>query len=296
MKKIDLTSISRKNETSLMRKIWLSGLSLLVLFLLASCDIVEAPFLENHDSGGGVTENPRKVLLFDFTGHTCKSCPKAHKSIDQLKQLYGDRLVPVAFHLGYFAKPLAGGKFSTDFRTPEGELLEKHFDFVAFPTGTVQTLANDQLQPYSAWPSIVSENIVGDSPIKIGITHLHFSPSGELTAVVSVTALQTIPGAMSLAVYVLEDGVADWQKDEDFDPMDIPFYQHHHVFRTSLNGLWGERIGGDSGMQKGVNENVELAKLLNPAWKAENCMVIAFVYQNLTKRIIQVESSKLNLE
>jgi len=140
----------RKNAASLMRKIWFSGLSFLVVFLFATCDIVEAPFLENHDPGGGVTENPQKVLLFDFTGHTCKSCPKAHKSIDQLKQLYGKQLVPVAFHLGYFAKPLTGEKFSTDYRTPEGALLEKHFDFVAFPTGTVQTLANDQLQPYSA--------------------------------------------------------------------------------------------------------------------------------------------------
>jgi len=108
--------------------------------------------------------------------------------------------------------------------------------------------------------------------------------------------LQTVPGAVSLAVYVLEDGIVDWQKDEDFDLLDIPDYVHNHVFRTSLNGLWGERVGGDTGLQKGIIEKVEFSKILNPAWKAENCTVIAFVYLDSTKRIIQVESSKLNLE
>jgi hypothetical protein len=271
-------------------------MSFLLVFLFASCDIVEPPFLEDHDQGGGVTENPQKVLLFDFTGHTCKSCPKAHKSIDQLKQLYGEKLVPVAFHLGYFARPLTSGKFATDFRTPEGVLLEEHFDFVAFPTGTVQTLANNQLQPYSAWPATISDNIEGDAPVKIGISHLHFSGNGTLTAEVTVTSLQTVPGAMSLAVYVVEDGIVDWQKDEDFDPMDIPDYVHNHVFRTSLSGVWGKRIGSDTGMQIGIIEKTEFSKLLNPAWKAENCTVVAFVYLDLTKRIVQVESSRLNLE
>jgi len=268
-------------------------LGMLFLLLIASCDVIEAPFIESTGGGDSTVSNPRKVMIFDFTGHTCKSCPKAHTAISQLKGLYGDRLVPVAFHLGYFAKPLTTGKFTTDFRTPEGTLLESYFDFISFPIGTVQSMNKEGLQPYPSWPASVAAAIEGESPLKIRIVPEYLPGLSAITPEVYVTALEKIEGPVSLAVYLVEDGIVDWQKDEDFSGLDNPDYIHNHVFRTSLSGLWGQRIGSDQGMDKGYIYEIELSKTLNPAWKTENCSIIAFVYREDTKEIIQVESVDL---
>lgn len=270
-------------------KIFIGSKFLIILLLLFSCDIIEEPFMEKNDDGQVTTENPQKVLLIDFTGHTCKSCPKAHQSIEQLQGLFGGRIVPIAFHLGYFAKPMTSGKFTTDFRTPEGTLLEKYFDFVSFPIGTVQTLNKDQLQPYAAWPAAVSAGISGDAPIKIEIDPEYLAGLGAIAGHIHVTALQAVSGQVNLAVYLVEDSIVDWQKDEDFDPMDIPDYVHNNVFRTSLTGLWGQPVGNADGLAKGFTIETQLAKLLNPAWKIQNCTLVAFVYREDTKEIIQVE-------
>lgn len=266
-------------------------LSLLLLLVLpfASCDIIEAPFTEKNDDGQPTTVNPQKVLLIDFTGHTCKSCPKAHKAINQLTGLYGSRLVPVEFHLGYFAKPMTSGKFTTDFRTPEGTLLESYFDFVSFPTGTVQTLDKDQLQPYASWSSAVSADILGDSPVKIEIFPVYLPGLRTITPEIRITSLEAVEGPLNLAVYLVEDGIVDWQKDEDFDPMDIPDYVHNHVFRTSLNGLWGEPVGTPSGMVKGNIFERDYSKVPDAGWRVEKCSIIAFVYRTATRQVVQAE-------
>jgi hypothetical protein len=264
----------------------------LILLLLASCDIIEAPFMETSKGDTTAIANPQKVLLFDFTGHTCKSCPKAHKSIEQLIGLYGDRLVPVAFHLGYFAKPLTSGKFSTDFRTSEGTLLEKHFEFTSFPIGSVQTLNSQQLQPYASWPAAVAANITGNAPVRIGIAVNYLSGLNAVTAKISLTAMESVTGQLNLAVYLVEDSIIDWQKDEDFDPMDIPDYVHNHVFRTSLNGLWGQTVGNADGIAKDYIFETEFSKILNTGWKVENCVLIAFVYRQDTREVLQVETKK----
>lgn len=266
---------------------------LLILLIMSSCDYISEPYIEKSDTDTSLNVNPQKVLLFDFTGHTCKSCPKAHKSIDQLKELYGDRLVPVAFHLGYFAKPMTSGKFTTDFRTPEGALLEKHFEFISFPIGTVQTLNKDQLQPYASWPASVSAGISGDSPVKIRIVPEYLPGLNAITPEVYVSALENISGPLNLAVYLVEDSIVDWQKDEDFDPMDIPDYVHNHVFRTSLNGLWGQPVGSTGGMEKGFSFEAEFSKILAAGWNVEHCAIIAFVYRDDTKEVVQVEAKAL---
>ncbi len=235
-----------------------------------------------------MTEEVQRVLVIDFTGHTCKSCPKAHHTIDQLKELYGDRIVPVAFHLGYFAKTQSGEKFTTDFRTPEGALLEKYFDFISFPIGTVQNIRTDGLIPHGTWPSAAGALMSGKAPVKIGVKTEYLAGLHALTADVEITALEAVAGTLKVAVWVVEDSITDWQKDEDFDPMDIPDYVHNHVFRTSMNGLWGETIGSAADMEKGSTFTKEFSVALKSNWLARNCSVVVVVYREEGMEVVQV--------
>jgi hypothetical protein len=114
-----------------------------------------------------------------------------------------------------------------------------------------------------------------------------------VTPEIYITALKDVTGQLNLAVYLVEDSITDWQKDEDFDPMDIPDYVHNHVFRTSLNGLWGQPVGTAEGMVKGYTFQTELSKILNTGWKIDNCVIIAFVYREDTKEVVQVEAAEL---
>ena len=45
----------------------------------------------------------RRVLLEDFTGQKCRNCPKAHREISSLKEVYGDNLIAVSIHAGGYA-------------------------------------------------------------------------------------------------------------------------------------------------------------------------------------------------
>jgi hypothetical protein len=270
--------------------LWILALGLLLG--LSSCDYIEAPYTEKIDGGGEVTANQQNVLLLDFTGHTCKSCPKAHRTIDQLKTLYGDRVVPVAFHLGYFAKTQSGTKFTTDFRTPEGGLLEKYFEFVSFPIGTVQNISKEGLIQHGTWPSEVSAYMDGDAPIKLGIQTNYLQGLHAFTIQVDVKALAAVEGTLKMAAWVVQDSIIDWQKDEDLEDMDDPDYVHMHVFRTSFNGLWGETMNAVPGVAKDFTFAKELSVALKPEWKAEDCMVVVVVYREEDKRVMQVRSSE----
>jgi hypothetical protein len=266
-------------------------LPLVLLFagLAVSCDIIEPPYTEKPLDNDTAVAAQRKVVLFDFTGHTCKSCPKAHRSIDQMLEIYGGRLIPIAFHLGYFAKPLSGD-FSTDFRTPEGAALENYFNFVAFPTGTVQNLRSDGLQTYSSWPATVAEELEVKTPLKITVVPEFVPGTLTLSAEIYIKADEAATGPLKYAVYLLEDGIVDWQKDEDADPMDVPDYVHNHVFRTSFSGVWGESVGDGNGLEKGVTFQSERTIVLDSAWNPDHCHIVSFVYRDDTKEIIQAES------
>ncbi len=269
-------------------------LILLFMVILAGCDIIEGPFLENTDDNGQALQNPQKVLVVEYTGHTCKSCPKAHKTVHILQDLYPGRVIPVAFHLGYFARTQTGDKFTTDFRTPEGGLLENYYEFNSFPTGTVQNLRSDGLIPHGQWPSAVLAFMDGNSPIKIEIDPDYLAGLNAVEMNIKATALAPVTGTLKITAYLLEDGVIDWQKDEDFDPMDIPDYEHMHVFRTSACGFWGQLLNDSTAVEKDFVFESTRYIMLQSNWQPANCSVVGIVYRDEDKQIIQVEAHKLH--
>ena len=78
----------------------------------------------------------RKVLVEEFTGVRCVNCPAGASELDNLRGIYGDRLVVVSVHAGEFSPPFSDSRF--DFRTPEGEALEKRLGApLGYPTAVI---------------------------------------------------------------------------------------------------------------------------------------------------------------
>lgn len=266
-------------------------LSLSVFF--GACDVLEAPYFEEHDSGGPVGEDiPKNVLVLEFTGHTCKSCPKAHRTIGQLEEIYGDRVIPVAFHTGYFARTLPGDKFNTDFRTPQGMEMEIYFEFAIYPIGLVDNLDKSRLSSYSSWPSEAEALMELESVVDLSSTSSFDEETKEVEVKVILKNKVALQGEIMLAVYLVEDGIVSWQKDEDNDPLDVEDYVHNNVFRTSAGSVWGEGLS-DSDCSANANVQIVKSMVLDPQWKPENCTVITYLYESETREVIQCSSELL---
>ncbi len=261
--------------------------------IFGSCDVLEGPYLETHDMGGEVGEkNLLNVLILDFTGHTCKSCPKAHRTIDQLKDLYGDRLIPVAFHTGYFARTQSGEKFTRDFRTSQGAEMGIHFEFVSFPIGLVGNLDKTRLSTYSSWPAEADALMSVESPVELSTDIDYNENTGAVEATINLINKTALEGDVRLAVYLVEDGIISWQKDEDEDPIDVENYIHNHVFRTSAGSVWGETLS-ESESSPDANAQIKKSLLMDSSWVPENCSLVVLLYESGTMEVIQCTSKHL---
>ena len=113
---------------------------------ISGCDTVDQPFKNaiNVDwasvvYGDTVRQTESTVYIEDFTGHTCKNCPKATKVLVKLDSLYGDRVVPLAIHARSSGFSNADTSYPTDFSTPESESLWNYFGPpIGLPNGMVQ--------------------------------------------------------------------------------------------------------------------------------------------------------------
>lgn len=78
----------------------------------------------------------KNVLIEEYTGIHCGYCPYAHKIVNELLKVQGDKVYAIAIHAGSFATP---GSDQPDFRTVNGNELNNHFGVSNFgyPAGMV---------------------------------------------------------------------------------------------------------------------------------------------------------------
>jgi hypothetical protein len=264
------------------------------LFIL-SCDRVKPPYEDvSSDLTGG-----RKVLVEDFTGHKCGNCPRASKAIYDLKSLYGDKLIIMAVHAGGFATPFPPNApyYTYDFRTTEGTQLDTDFGISAAgnPNGLVnrRNVNGSYIISSTDWAGQVADVLSSTDavPAKLTITNSYDDASRTLTSEITSEFFRTIQGTHRLTVYMVEDSIVNWQKDYDVIPNDIPDYVHREVLRGSMNGTYGEVI---SPTVIGNVINTTYTSSLGSDWNEKHLSVIAFIYDEATREIIQVEQSAVH--
>lgn len=101
---------------------------------------------------------------------------------------------------------------------------------------------------------------------------------------------QTLTGNYKLCVYMLEDSIVNWQKDYDVTPEDVPDYVHREVLRGSMNGPYGDVIAVTT---SGSISNFTFNYTLDGGWNENHFSLVAFLYDDATKEIIQVEQKHL---
>ncbi|MBW6498421.1 MAG: Omp28 family outer membrane lipoprotein [Bacteroidales bacterium] len=269
----------------------------LVVFgvLLASCDIIEEPYMTGPDGNGQTGEVVRKVLLEEFTGHQCPNCPAGAQEAADLKAFFGDQLIIMSIHAGFFARTTAP-HFLADYRSPAGNEINNYFGISYNPVGMVNRadFSGSHILTPSAWGGAISQILEQDPQAGIEISLSYETMSRQLNVAIKTTALENIEGPLYLAAFLLEDNIMSPQQTNDPQyPNGIQEnYYHMHVLRADINGAWGEELSDDGASTDQVfMKNYSL--VLDTGWKETFCSVVAFVYSGTNMEVIQAEEKKL---
>lgn len=234
----------------------------------------------------------QRTLLYDFTGHTCGNCPRAHEEAASLKQRYGNQLVLVSIHCGFFAEPknLPDGRFGADFRTTEGNAIDTRYGASAagLPKGVIdqRKYSGQFLLNASAWGTAISQRLATTPIIGMEAT-VDQAESATPKLNLTLRADSPLPGDMDLFVMLTEDSIATWQKDYSKSPSDIVNYYQRDVFRRFLvqkNGFVPQAFAGRK------EETVSLPSLGSPT-AGGKFHVVAFLvnYDNEVQQVVEVK-------
>lgn len=283
------------------------------LFLFFSCDYISQPGVPKSSSGWDsvlcpqpsfpfVSVHSKRVLVEDYTGRKCGNCPDASHELDTITQLYGDKVIPLTIHAGYFAKPDTSAPYyySYDMRSSPGNDYNTFFkiEMLGNPNGMINRVDYDDnslshVKPFSSWKSTVSSQLSLSPEADINIITDYKSSSNKLCVHVQSQFLTNLSGSYRLVVLLSEDSLKKPQKDYSLpSPSDDTTYIHRHVLRDAINGTWGENIT-TAQISSGSIYYSNYTYAVNPGWNASHLYVIAYIYDPLTYRVLQAGQQKI---
>lgn len=223
-------------------------------------------------------EAKRTVLLEEFTGQMCINCPDAHTIIKDLKAQYGDQLIVVGIHSGGDAFSIAEGDPTwgaagiEGLRVPDGETYLNNAGFksgMGLPIGNVNRTTG--LIGRNEWSKFIRDEIRRDSEVTIALSTELNEDRTQLTVKTQLSSVAEFNGTLQL--WVIESGIHAMQYMPD-GSVEMA-YEHDHVFRGTVNGLNGEAISIDPGLEIGAELTNTVA--IREKWNVDNLAVVAIV-------------------
>lgn len=259
--------------------------------IIASCDKVSPPF---DETGSGGNPNPdvtvQKVLIEDFTGHTCKNCPAASKIAENIQKAYPGRVVVMAIHSGFYADTGATGNFTYNFRIPEGQQISDDFGISSWPNGMVnrRKYNGSPITGKDSWSSHTGLWLQETPKASIKISNVYNDATRNITTTITSKALKDLTGQYKLAVFYTEDSII---KPQIVDNTTVLDYVHMHALRGAFNGAYGEVVMNNPATNDSIVKTYSLT--LRADAVAKNCHVVAYIIDETSKEIIQVEEKEM---
>ena len=266
-----------------------------VSILFYACEKIDPPYKEKGGGGNG-GETVKKVLLEDYTGHDCVNCPAAAVDAEELKEFYGEKLIVMAVHAGFFSRPKA--ELPQDFRTEAGEDWDAFFgvSLAGNPNGIVNRVERsegDYIFNVGEWGPAIAAELEKEAEAKMTI-HSDFEQN-TLTSTITSEFLYPLDGTYHLLYCITEDSIIGPQMNNDANVGDTPKIEDY-VFMDMLrytNSSWGEKLTDDNPIVVGKKYEMEITVNFEAGWVPKNCHVVAFIFNQETKTIIQVEEAEV---
>ncbi len=236
------------------------------------------------------TLGDRKVLVEEFTGVRCVNCPAGASELDNLRGIYGDRLVVVSIHTGDFSTPYSDSKF--DFRTPEGTALEKNLGApLGYPTAVINRkkfTGQTGLQVgRSLWAGLIASETKEAAAVSLSVEKTYNATTRQFQ--MTIKAVENTKDALKNTVFsamITEDNILDAQETPSGKKAD---YKHRHIFR----GFAADDVAIN--LTNSASINYTFNGVLKPNWLLENCAVVLVLNQKNggVKDVLQVLEVKI---
>ena len=246
------------------------------IFFVMCCDIINEADRFIPITGRNISE--KKVLLVEFTDQNCKNCLYATAEIEKLMAYFSDTIVVVSIHSNPLPFPL---------RTSEGNEYELHFMAEDHPAGIVDG-GNGKYMSHDPqmWGGFILERLKEAPVIRIDLAVVFDETLNEATVNILLEGNKSLSD-IKLQLWIIENNIKHWQLMLDGTRNDN--YIHNHVFRSSINGTWGESLSLEADEKKELYYHFAVL----PAWKQEDVSIVGFVYHPDTDEIINVQQISL---
>lgn len=222
----------------------------------------------------------RAVLLEDYTGQRCVNCPYGMDVIESLTEQYGDTsVIAVSIHSGEFG--FAGNDRLIGFMTDTGNEYYKHYGIENQPQAVIdrKLVGGKYCINREQWPNIVRTELEQNASINMALETAYDASTRTLDIRTLMTGNEgTTNGKLQL--WLTEDSIVALQitpndgvkytKEYDYN------YNHMHVFRTAVNGTWGEDVSVLRGDTISTHHTIQL----DEKWVPAHTAVVAFVYND----------------
>lgn len=242
-------------------------------------------------------QTDRKVIVEEFTGVKCVNCPTGSEKIEQLHDQYGDQLIAISVHAGFFSVPFP--ESPEDFTTADGEAIDA---WAGPTTGWPAAMINRRLFSgestrilgLSAWAGKIAGELCEEPIASVNVSSSYNASSRQVAISVSGAGLTTdiIPEVLGLSVLITESGIIAPQTTPEMSK--DTNYVHKHVLRDIITDYQGEDIHAGGTVLAPYQENFSYT--LPAHWVPANCKVIAFVHYKTGSKLDIVQAAETDLE
>lgn len=283
------------------------SIAVVVAVFLNACDKIKYPIEKSGETVTGTSfiykdnsaiAESRKVLLEDYTGHTCGNCPAAAEVAHQLAEQHGNKLVLIAVHAGFFAR-LKNPDYTTSYTTTVGNDWDGSNGFgisaAGNPNGMVNRKAYDgsRIQKETKWPSSVASAVNEPLIVTLNVNSEYDTTVRALNVLVRAKFKSAYQNNVKLSVVYTEDEVIGHQLDYRKKPELVSDYHFEHMLRGSVNGSWGEILKSGP---VAANDTVQLSYKnfkVPEEFNDRNIGLVVFAFDETTKEVIQAEYLKI---
>ncbi len=194
-----------------------------------------------------VINNPRNLLIMEFTGNTCLNCPTGAATVEQIKEDEAPgRVISVGLHPygSHFTEPVASlhtPSHKQDLRCEAATAIFDYYKPSGFPSAIFNGLASSMSGVTSDWIQRASEALKATSYLNLSASCTYDAENRHLNVDYDVEFLDDVFRKLNLTVWLVENKIMGTQTMPDGKPNFN--YEHNHVLRASLNGNWGQELG-----------------------------------------------------
>ena len=256
----------------------------LITFLIFSC----LTLVLNSQNIVVTTPQSRNVVLEEFTGIHCGWCPSGHVIAQGIMDDNPGRVVLINVHAGGYAVPSTG---EPDFRTDFGDSLAMLCGVTSYPSGAVNRhlftdFSSSLALSRSNWLAASSEILSKSSPVNVGFQSSYNPVDSMLTVDVEVYYRDSVQNSKNyLQVALLENHVYGYQSDAVNGTTNS--YDHKHILRHFLTGLWGDQIDT---VAPGTLVSRQYTYKVPADYDIDNCDVAVYVTEDQKEVITGVQA------